>query len=259
MSGERVAASRFWHQLWDVYPAAPSIALCRVPELEYASALPLAGKTLDHCCGDGLFAAMAWPGATFTAGCDLSAASITSARARGRHERLDVCDAGAHLPYEDEMFDLVFDNSALEHIQDLDQAVHEVARVTRRGGRFALNVLNRRYFDWWPLRARTAAEYREAQPFHHALTLAEWKAVFRRHGFELSSVQGYFDRSASRYLAYLDCKFSLTYLRDRRSFSVLAYHRLKALRPLLKRRLGSLRWKTGADEGAGYFIVAEKH
>jgi SAM-dependent methyltransferase len=251
-----VQSSRYWDQLWSEYPAAPSISFCRVPEVEYASRLRLDGMSLDHCCGDGRFAQLTWPDQKFSAGCDWSATSIDAARQKGRHQRLDVCDAGKRLPYDDSTFDLVFDNSALEHIVDLEPAMREIARVTKPGGRFVLNVLNRRYFDWWPLDEASKREYREAQPFHHALTLDEWRAVFARSGFELVDVQGYFDRGASRALAYLDCTFSLFFLRNKPSVSVALYQRLgRLLRPVLKSALGRLRWKTSPDEGAGYFLV----
>jgi ubiquinone/menaquinone biosynthesis C-methylase UbiE len=120
---ERISESRFWQSLLKTYVKSPSIALCRVPELEYASTLPLNGVTLDHCCGDGLFAQMGWATGKFTAGCDLNEMSLENARRVGKHERLDLCDAGKHLPYPDAHFDLVFNNSALEHIPDLQQSL----------------------------------------------------------------------------------------------------------------------------------------
>ena len=41
---------------------------------------------------------------------------------------------GRKLPYEDGSFDLVISNSVLEHVDDLDNGFHELARVTRHGG-----------------------------------------------------------------------------------------------------------------------------
>jgi SAM-dependent methyltransferase len=259
MTNHLVAHSRFWDRLWQAYGHAPSIAFCRVPEMEYASGLALSGVTLDHCCGDGRFAAMVWPDQRFTAGCDVSPTAIDAAAKAGHHEKLDVCDAGKRLPYADATFDLVFDNSALEHIPDLPTAMREIARVTKIGGRFAMNILNRRYYDWWPLDDAAKREYGETQPIYHLLTVDEWRNVFAENGFELIEVQGYFDRRASRALAYLDCVFSLAYIRNKKSRFVATYLRFSRLvRPVMKVGLGRLRWRTAPDAGAGCFFVARR-
>jgi SAM-dependent methyltransferase len=259
MTAGRVRESRFWNGLWRHYFGAPSVALCRVPELEYASTLPLEGRALDHCCGDGYFASLAWPGARFAAGCDLNAASIAAARRFGRHERLDVCDAAHRLPYDDGAFDLVFNNSALEHIPDLGASLREVARVTRPGGVFAFNVLNTRYFDWWPLDESARDGYRQWQPFIHALSLSDWRARLDAVGFAVEDVKGYFDERASRTLALLDCEFSGHLLRQIPSDLVRRYNGWFGLRRAgWKRRIGAMDWPTAPDEGAGYFMVARR-
>ena len=132
----KVETSRFWSLLWTRYTLAPSVALCRVPELEYAATLDVTGRVLDHCCGDGMFASFAWPDRRVSAGCDVHANSIAAARSLGIYSRLDGCDASKRLPYEDDAFDLVFNNSALEHIKDVDAALFEVSRVLADGGFF---------------------------------------------------------------------------------------------------------------------------
>ena len=261
LNSSRIADSKFWKPLWSAYATSPSIALCRVPEIEYASTLRLEGHTLDHCCGDGKFAAIAWPDQTFTAGCDLNEWAITRARELGKHKRVDNCDAGERLPYEDAYFDLVFDNSALEHILKLDAALGEIARVTKPGGCFAFNVLNHRYFEWWPASHEDMIAYREWQPFFHDLRLSEWSARLSNHGFALEDVGGYFPEESSRTLALLDFEFSGYSMRKRpsnlvtqyRSFLVGGRHRRS-----WARRIEELTWPTEPDQGAGYFIKARR-
>lgn len=256
---DTVGASRFWKDLWANYAAAPSIAFCRVPELEYAARLQRTGRMLDHCCGDGRFAALAWPGATIDAGCDIDAPSVQAAEQRRLYLRTDVCDVSAHLPYADGAFDLVFDNSAIEHVRDVDAALAEVARVLASGGRFAFNVLNHRYFEWWPLDEAARQGYREWQPFYHAWSLDEWRVHLERVGLKITSVEGYFDRAAAQMLALLDCEFSGHYLRKRPSRLVRWYFRFPRLaQAYWRRRLARLQWRTAPDEGAGYFIEAVK-
>lgn len=256
---ELIADSRFWKPVWSRYHKTPSIALCRIPELEYASTLALEGRTLDHCCGDGLFAAIAWPAATFTDGCDLDEESLGRARANQRHERIEVSDVGRKLPYEDEYFDLVFDNSAVEHVPDIETNLGEVARVTRRGGTFAFNVLNHRYFEWWPQDEASKQGYREWQPFFHAYSLGEWQRRLALTGFKIEEVRGYFNEESSRVLALLDCEFSGYFLRNRPSKLVSQYQsRLGLQERKWRRQISNLTWRTEPDAGAGYFIVAKR-
>ena len=253
----KVGDSPFWNLLWHFYPISPSIALCRVPELEYASLLKPTKRTLDHCCGDGQFASLAWPGSKLSAGCDINEPAASLARSAGIYERIDVCDAAGRLPYEDGTFDLVFNNSGLEHILNLPAALSEIRRVLAPGGVLAFSVLNHRYFEWWPLLEEEKAAYRQWQPFFHALSISQWDGFLLQAGLKAVSVQGYFDQRASRYLSLLDYSFSSVHianLKNRLAGRYSAFPRL--FRVYWRRRLRNLRWKTDPDEGAGYFIQA---
>jgi SAM-dependent methyltransferase len=255
-----LGASRFWAPLWRTYPRAPSLVLCRVPELEYASAAELPEPALDHCCGDGRFAALAWPGRRLAAGCDMDASALARAGRSGQYERLDRCDAARRLPFAGAVFRSVFSNSALEHIADLDAALAEVARVLAPDGLFAFSVLNHRYFEWWPLSEDAKRRYRDWQPFCHALDLGEWERRLARAGLRLVSVAGYLDREAARVLAELDYEFSGLLLRRRFSLHVFLSHCAAFLaRPGWRRALAPLVWRTGPDAGAGYFVKAVRH
>lgn len=56
-----------------------------------------------------------------------------------------VCAAGEHLPFPSDYFELVLSHEVLEHVQDDSQAVSEIVRVLRPGGRLVLFVPNRGY------------------------------------------------------------------------------------------------------------------
>lgn len=249
--------SRYWSHLWKYYGNVPSIALCRVPELEYASRLSLNGRVLDHCCGDGEIAGLSWPQKIVEAGCDMDGKALELAKQRGNYRRLDQCDASQRLLYDDGSFDVVYNNSALEHIPDLDAALAEVARVTATGGIFAFSLLNQRFYDWWPMGVESRDAYRAWQPVYHALDLAQWTEKLNKVGFKVSSVSGYFDKKAAQELAYLDYEFSGVLMRKRRSRLVEWYWRLPTIMQWYwRRRLSGLKWETAPDEGAGYFIQA---
>lgn len=254
-----VKDSRFWKPLWTHYPAAPSIVLCRVPELEYAATLNVGGETLDHCCGDGLFALLAWNGKKIAAGFDMSESSIAKAKGKSLYKRLDLNDASRPLPYLDGNFSLVFNNSALEHILDLASTLHEVSRILSPSGIFAFNVLNHRYFEWWSLGDKWRSDYRRWQPFYHALDLATWETCLADAGLKIIEVKGYFEQHAARELSWLDGVYSGAYLANRRSLLVGLNRRLPRLvNKYWMRHLGNLTWQCEPDAGAGYFIKATK-
>jgi SAM-dependent methyltransferase len=255
----KLGESRFWQALWKNYLHAPSVALCRVPELEYASSLNTDGVFLDHCCGDGFFGELAWGHSPISAGCDISKDSIEAATRLNIYGRLDVCDASVKLPYPSDTFDVVFNNSALEHIKDLDSALNEVSRVLKAGGEFAFNVLNHRYFEWWPLDKEDMQRYRDWQPFHHALTISEWTERLAKAGLEVISFQGYFDAEISRRFAKLDYIFSGYYIRNIDFKYVKTYLKYRSwMSSLLKWEIKRYSWETDPDEGAGYYIKTVK-
>lgn len=105
--------------------------------------LPLAAEelqgmdqVLDVGCGDGQVSRLVKKlGASFVAGIDPTWNQVTVASQRGGG--LHVSKAGADsLPFFDESFDAVVACLVFEHIQDVDTAIAEVARVLRPGGRF---------------------------------------------------------------------------------------------------------------------------
>jgi SAM-dependent methyltransferase len=255
-----VRDSAYWEPLLRRYARSPSIALCRVPELELLRSIELTGAVLDHCCGDGYIAALAFPGRIIDAGVDVSEKALAAARQRGNYARLECSDAGNTLPFAASSFGTVLNNSGIEHIPDLERAVAEVARVLRPGGRFHFNVLNRRYFEWWPRDAHSAREYREFQPFFHALSEAEWTDVLTRNGFEAVSFQDYFGRPAARLLADYDYRFSAFYLRRRIRPDVLLAAALPAgvARARWRAAFGSLEWRAAPRQGAGFLVSATR-
>lgn len=106
-----------------------------------------AGKSvLDLGCAGGFMAeALAEKGAQVT-GIDPAAQAIDAARAHAATEGHDIrydVGVGESLPYEGDAFDYVVCVDVLEHVQDLDQVLREVARVLRPGGLFLFDTINR--------------------------------------------------------------------------------------------------------------------
>ncbi len=106
--------------------------------------LPLAARwlagadvVLDVGCGEGQVARLARAGGASTVvGVDPTWAQVEEAARRGGDVAYARAGAAA-LPFASGSFDAVVACLVFEHITDVDEAIAEVARVLRPGGRFA--------------------------------------------------------------------------------------------------------------------------
>ena len=94
---------------------------------------------LEIGCGTGLILERIQGISKSAVGVDLSVGMLQGAVERG----LDVVQADATaLPFADESFDVVYSFKVLAHIEDIELALQEAARVTRPGGHMLLEFYN---------------------------------------------------------------------------------------------------------------------
>lgn len=182
----------------------PATALWRVFEAEVVlDRLRGEGRGLDLGCGDGELARviLGQAGLRWT-GLDIDAADAEAARRSGFYEDVKVAPA-SEIPEPDAAFDLVFSNSSLEHMRDLDRVLSEVARVLRRGGRFVFTVPLRSFDDLllWRralsgarlerLSRRYAAAIDERLAHRNLLTADGWREALKAAGFRVVEAQPY--------------------------------------------------------------------
>jgi len=100
------------------------------------------GRVLENGCGVGMYVAhiQSFGGQVFGLEFDFE-------RVREAHQHSDLlaCAAGEGLPYPAETFDLILSHEVLEHVRDDAEAVREIVRTLKSGGRLALFVPNRGY------------------------------------------------------------------------------------------------------------------
>jgi ubiquinone biosynthesis O-methyltransferase len=138
------------------------------------------GKTvLDVGCGDGALASeLARHGAIVT-GLDADPAMIATARRLTEIEatQLQLIEGQVErLPINDAAFDLVLAVTVLCFVRDAEQAVGEMARVLKPGGRLVIGELGR--WSLW-------AAYRRIRGW---LGHPTWRAARFRTAFELSEL-----------------------------------------------------------------------
>jgi len=122
------------------------------------------GKALELGCGTGFFLLNLKLAGVIDEGhvTDLSPGMVEVAQRNARSLGFEIAGRVADaesIPYDDNTFDLVVGHAVLHHIPDVEQALREVLRVLRPGGRFVFageptrygDIVARRLsrFTWW--------------------------------------------------------------------------------------------------------------
>lgn len=100
------------------------------------------GRILEDGCGVGEYLSRLQPLARQAVGLELE-----FDRAEAAHKKADqlTCGSADTLPFSGRTFDLLLSHEVLEHVRDDHQAVREMVRVLKPGGRILLFVPNRGY------------------------------------------------------------------------------------------------------------------
>lgn len=139
-------------------------------------------KTLEIGCGTGIilnevskFASEAW-------GMDLSTGMLEDARKQG----LNVKEGNAaEIPFPDNEFDVVYSFKVLPHVPEIEQAVSEIARVLKPGGKAILEFYNP--YSFKGITNRIARAPKKIFTMYHSPN--EVKGLVSKH-FDISNVVG---------------------------------------------------------------------
>ncbi len=185
------------------YPFQPATALWRAVEVGQVIALGLPpGRGLDLGCGDGLLTRMLleYTGPRELVGVDPDPDEAAQARTLSVYTTVHSV-AGDSVPEPDSSFDWVLSNSVLEHIDDIDPVLKEVARLLRPQGQFIFTVPGDGFHACLQGPIRPGAS---RQDYLRALDARlahrryweplEWRSHLRGHRLRLETVTGYLDR-----------------------------------------------------------------
>jgi SAM-dependent methyltransferase len=137
-------------QFISIYPHQPATAFWRAIEIAHVASYPFPkGRGLDLGCGDGKLAKILTEligGGREFVGVDIDFEETAQARKSGIYKVVHTCPADA-IPEKDSTFDFVFSNSVLEHIEDIEGVIREVARILKDNGIFIFTVPNSTFHD----------------------------------------------------------------------------------------------------------------
>jgi SAM-dependent methyltransferase len=114
----------------------------RLQMIREAAGARLRGCVFVDGCGVGMYLSRLAQEARQAVGLDIELERAQDAR---RLAEQVICGAGEWLPFPSNSFDLILSHEVLEHVQDDQQAIREMVRALRPGGRLVLFVPNRGY------------------------------------------------------------------------------------------------------------------
>ena len=160
-------------------------------------------KLLDVGCGGGLLAEEFARAGFEVTGIDPAPESIEAARAHASASGLSIdyrTGHGERLPFPDAAFDHVTCCDVLEHVDDLDRVIGEIARVLRPDGLFFYDTINRTFLSRLAV-IKVMQEWRctaFAEPNSHVwekfITPAELVALLERYGLDQREMRGIVSR-----------------------------------------------------------------
>lgn len=187
------------YRILESHWSQPATALLRIYETEIVRKnLRVTGRALDLGCGDGTLATVLLDqaGAASWCGADIDPREVKMAGGVGLYDRLYAASAEA-LPERPASRDLVFSNSALEHMADLERVLAEVATVLAPGGRFVFTVPSADFHRClvWPRvvgllggaarKQRYLAALDRRLAHVNYLSRSQWRQALAAHGLEV--------------------------------------------------------------------------
>ncbi len=173
---------------------------------------PLTGKMLlDVGCGDGALAVVLARRGAHVTGLDADPAMIAAARQRTEREAVPLTiieGRGEALPFLRGTFDVTLAVTSLCFVPNAAQAIAEMARVLKPGGRLVIGELGR--WSLWSLKRRVRGWF--GSPTWRAAafrTAGELRSLIEAAGLEVTGIRGaaYYPplALAAELLAPLDC------------------------------------------------------
>lgn len=154
------------------------------------------GKILDLGCGEGEIARQVF-GRKIEWGLDNDQIMVEKAKKSKVYKRVILAGAEKILLNNGEV-DLVFSNSVLEHIKDIDKVLKEIRRLLKPGGLLIITMPSDKlceYLGWGKLYGRW---FNKKYHHYHLYSLKKWEELLRKEGLRLVDSYYYLDKPTIR-------------------------------------------------------------
>jgi SAM-dependent methyltransferase len=184
----------------------------RAIEDRFYQEISLQAPVLDLGSGDGHFASVAFE-KKLDVGLDPWVEPTNEAQRRQAYRML-VLGAGGRIPFGDYSFATVTSTSVLEHIQDVQPVLMEVARILAPGGRFVFCVPNHRFpqalsgrkfltkIGFPGMGAAYSRQFNRMARHAHTDSPETWEGRLSQAGLDLVETWDYFSPEALRILEW---------------------------------------------------------
>jgi SAM-dependent methyltransferase len=198
-------------KLLQEYYYMPDLVIWRFVEVgivsEYFSKYYKGGTIIDIGCGDGVFGALAING-PIDIGMDLDIAELKKQDMKNSAYKYLALANATKMPFKNNGFKFILSNSVIEHINDLNSALHNIKSILCFGGTFILtvpsiyfldNLLFAKLFRKVGL-SNLAKVYmiRQAKRLNikYILSAEEWRSILSKFGLSLVEYRYYMPRRA---------------------------------------------------------------
>ncbi|MBU0979031.1 MAG: methyltransferase domain-containing protein [Patescibacteria group bacterium] len=146
------------------------------------------GKVLDLGCGEGEIANAVFE-KQIEWGLDNDSEMINKAKRNHIYKIVLEADA-TKIPLKNGKVDLVFANSVLEHIPNIDLVFKEAYRVLKPGGQLIATMPSHKLVDYLSLGKLYGWWFNQKYHHFHLYNLSKWKRILCQYDFQL--VDGYY-------------------------------------------------------------------
>jgi ubiquinone/menaquinone biosynthesis C-methylase UbiE len=192
-------------EFFKYYWAHAPIALARERSLELylMRNIPLKNKVLDIACGDGFFSSLLYSKLEKVIyGIDLNPHEVEKAKLVKTFSSVSIMDA-TNLSFPAGYFDVIYSNSSLEHISDIEKALKSIHKSLAHGGKLFLTLPTDKFekysvgstiFEWFKLgkiNLLFRKFYNRFWHHYHAYNVHDWILLFEMNGFRVQECKQY--------------------------------------------------------------------
>ena len=178
------------------YKTTPWVGLLRTAEVEqFVKVRDLCvSPVLDLGCGDGFVGKLAF-GHPLDVGIDSDYMALKKAFYSGNYQVFVNTDA-RYLPFKDGTFRTVYSNCAMEHMDDLDCVLKEVARVLTPRGKLIALVPSHKFLKPVGKLGKLLGpgiwdSYNRLHNHVNLLSPEQWRSRMMAHGFVVQKISSY--------------------------------------------------------------------